>query len=198
MPSLFRVVIADFLDDSSVESPILEGVADVVLARAASEAELSPFLPSADILILNHEIAMLGEQSLAMAKKCRGIVRAGVGYNNVDVAAASAAGSWSATCPIMAPRKWPTTRSCSCWPPPAALVPAHQAILRGEWDYRVVAGSPRLRGKTLGLVGMGRIGTATALRAKAFGLDVVFFDPHVPPGTEKAIGVQAGRLDLRP
>jgi C-terminal binding protein len=48
----------------------------------------------------------------------------------------------------------------------------------------------RVRGTTLGLVGMGRIGTATALRAKAFGFDVVFFDPALPDGTHKALGVR--------
>jgi len=55
---------------------------------------------------------------------------------------------------------------------------------------RVGAGTRRLRGLTLGLVGCGRIGTATALRAKAFGLDVVFYDPHAPAGLDKALGVR--------
>src|SRR5262249_16473240 len=56
--------------------------------------------------------------------------------------------------------------------------------------YRTAVGSPRLRGKTIGLVGCGRIGTATALRAKAFGLDAVFFDPLVPQGLDKALGIR--------
>ena len=47
----------------------------------------------------------------------------------------------------------------------------------------------RLRGSTLGIVGMGRIGTATALRAKPFGIDVAFYDPYVPDGTDKALGL---------
>ena len=57
------------------------------------------------------------------------------------------------------------------------LVPSHEAIRAGTWDYRTAMGAPRLRGKTFGVVGCGRIGTATALRAKALGLDVVFYDP---------------------
>ena len=52
-----------------------------------------------------------------------------------------------------------------------------------------------LLGKTMGIVGLGRIGTAAALRAKAFGFRVVFFDPHVPTGTHKALGIErAGTL----
>jgi phosphoglycerate dehydrogenase-like enzyme len=48
----------------------------------------------------------------------------------------------------------------------------------------------RIRGTTLGIVGLGRIGTATALRAKAFGLEVVAYDPYVPRGQEIAVGVR--------
>src|SRR5262249_8971426 len=67
------------------------------------------------------------------------------------------------------------------------LIPSHSAIRAGEWDYRTAIGTPRLRGKTLGLVGCGRIGSATPLRAKAFGLDVVFYDPPLPQGVDKAL-----------
>jgi phosphoglycerate dehydrogenase-like enzyme len=54
----------------------------------------------------------------------------------------------------------------------------------------VVFGSPRLRGRTLGLVGCGRIGTAMALRAKALGLRVVAYDPYRPDGLDKALGIE--------
>ena len=60
----------------------------------------------------------------------------------------------------------------------------------GQWDYLAGRDTPRLRGKTLGLVGCGRIGSATALRAKAFGLDVAFYDPHLPSGWDKALGIR--------
>jgi phosphoglycerate dehydrogenase-like enzyme len=60
----------------------------------------------------------------------------------------------------------------------------------GTWDYLAGRDTPRLRGKTLGIIGCGRIGSAMALRAKAFGLDVVFYDPLIPPGLEKALGIR--------
>ena len=46
-----------------------------------------------------------------------------------------------------------------------------------------------MRGEVLGIVGMGRIGTATVLRAKAFGFEIVFYDPFVPAGLDKALGL---------
>ena len=60
----------------------------------------------------------------------------------------------------------------------------------GEWLYTQVAPLQRLRGRVFAIVGLGRIGTATALRAKALGMDVVFYDPHLPDGRDKAIGVR--------
>ena len=48
----------------------------------------------------------------------------------------------------------------------------------------------RLRGEVFGVIGLGRIGTATALRAKALGMRVLFFDPHLPDGVDKAVGVE--------
>ena len=70
------------------------------------------------------------------------------------------------------------------------LVPCHEAIKAGTWHYQTAVGTPRLRGKTPGLIGCGRIGTATAVRAKALGLDVVFYDPHLRQGMDKALGIR--------
>lgn len=55
--------------------------------------------------------------------------------------------------------------------------------------FRCLQGCARIRGDTLGLVGMGRIGTAVAMRAKGFGLNVVFYDPYLPDGIDRALGL---------
>lgn len=61
-----------------------------------------------------------------------------------------------------------------------------------QWNTRLAAGlhARRLNGKTLGLIGFGKIGKATALRAKAFGLNVIFYDPNLEDGIDKALGVK--------
>jgi phosphoglycerate dehydrogenase-like enzyme len=58
------------------------------------------------------------------------------------------------------------------------------------WKIETSAKMRRLRTQTFGIVGLGRIGTAAALRAKAFGFRVMFFDPNVPSGTHKAVGIE--------
>lgn len=72
----------------------------------------------------------------------------------------------------------------------AAAAEAGDAAHGSDGVARLAAGTVRLRGVTLGLLGCGRIGSAAALRAKVFGFDVVFFDPHAPSGHEKTLGVR--------
>ncbi|MHB8899054.1 MAG: C-terminal binding protein, partial [Thermoguttaceae bacterium] len=61
---------------------------------------------------------------------------------------------------------------------------------RGAWDYTNAVPLTRLRGSVFGIVGLGRIGTAAAVRAKALGMDVVFYDPYKPDGYDRALGIR--------
>jgi C-terminal binding protein len=196
MSSAFTVVVTDFLDETLVEAPILGDLARIELARATDEESLLAYLPAADALITYHEIALLGESTFASAPRCKCVVRAGVGYNNVDRAAAARHGVIVCNVPDYGTEEVADHAIMFLLALARQLVPSHEAIRAGGWDYRTALGAPRLRGKTLGLVGCGRIGTATALRAKAFGLDVLFYDPFVPQGLDKALGIRrVHRLD---
>jgi len=196
MAERFRVLVADFLDDATVETPLLEDLARIEIAGAADEAELADRLPGADAIILYHDLSRLSDASLALAGRCRGIVRAGVGFNNVDIAAAGRRGIVVCNIPDYGTEEVADHSIGLMLAVARQFHPCDAAIRAGRWDYRTALAAPRLRGKTLGLVGCGRIGAATALRAKAFGLDVVFFDPFLPDGAEKALGVRrVRRLD---
>lgn len=189
-PADSHVVITDFLDEATIEAPILGDIARITLAGACDEAGLAPYLGDADVLILFHEIATVGEATFARAPRCKGIIRAGVGYNNVDRAAAAKHGVIVCNVPDYGTEEVADHAIMFLLALARKLLPCDAAIRGGRWDYVTALGTPRLRGKTLGLVGCGRIGTATAIRAKAFGLDVVFFDPSVPQGTDKALGIR--------
>ncbi len=190
MSKPFCVLVADFLKDSAVESPVLEDLAQIELAGASDESELAEHLPRADAILLFHDIPMLSDASIALAERCRGIVRAGVGYNNIDLDAANRRGILVCNVPDYGTEEVADHALMLLLALARRLLPTYDAIRTGDWNLELAHGIPRLRGRTLGLVGCGRIGSATALRAKAFGLDVVFFDPHVAPGMEKALGVR--------
>ena len=189
-PHRFTVLVADFLDESSVESPVLEDIARLVLCRATREEELADRLPEADAIMLFHDIPHLGEASFSRAARCKCVVRAGVGYNNIDLAAASRHGVIVCNVPDYGTEEVADHAILFLLALARRLVPCHQAIRAGNWHYETAVGTPRLRGKTLGLIGCGRIGTATALRAKALGLDVVFYDPYLRQGMDKALGIR--------
>ena len=189
-PGRHTVLVADFLDESSVESAVLDDIATLVLCRATREEELACHLPGANAIMLFHDIPHLGEASFARAPRCKCVVRAGVGYNNVDRAAASRHGVVVCNVPDYGTEEVADHAIMFLLALVRRLMPCHQAIRSGTWHYQTAVGSPRLRGKTLGLIGCGRIGTATALRAKPLGLDVVFYDPHLRHGMDKALGIR--------
>jgi D-3-phosphoglycerate dehydrogenase len=190
MAERFTVLIADFLDETSIESAILGDIAQLTMARAMDESELSDFLPGADALLIYHAIARIGEFSFARASRCRCVVRAGVGYDNVDVDAATRHGVIVCNVPDYGTEEVADHAIMFLLALARRLVSSHQAIRGGTWNYQSALGTPRLRGKTLGLVGCGRIGSAAALRAKALGLDVVFYDPYLRQGMDKALGIR--------
>ena len=195
MPSApFTVVAADFLEETRVESPILQDIARFVLARAREESGLVEEVADADAILLFHDIPMLGEATFAAAPKLKGIVRAGVGYNNVDLDAANRRGIFVCNVPDYGTEEVADHAILFLLAIARRLVPCHDAIRQGTWHYESAVPTPRLRGKTLGIIGCGRIGTATALRARAFGLDVVFYDPNLPEGVDKALGIRRAHV----
>ena len=190
MPDRFHVLIADFLDETSIESTVLDDIADITMARASDESELAAYLPQTDAIIVFHDLSILGESSFSRAPRCRGAVRAGVGYNNIDLDAATKHGVVVCNVPDYGSEEVADHAIMFLLALVRRLLPSHEAIRSGTWDYRSAMGTPRLRGKTFGVVGCGRIGTATALRAKALGLDVVFYDPYLRQGMDKALGIR--------
>jgi len=190
MPPRPKVVITDFLRDASVEIPVLGDVADVVVAAASRESDLAPHLAEAEALIVFHDIARMTDATFAAAPRCRVIVRAGVGYNNVDLVAAGRRGIAVCNVPDYGTEEVADHAILLLLAVARHLRASDASIREGHWDYLVGRETSRLRGKTLGLVGLGRIGIATAVRAKAFGLDVAFHDPHIASGLDKALGIR--------
>lgn len=70
----------------------------------------------------------------------------------------------------------------------ANMVREGKKICGPEGLREAASGSARIRGDTLGIVGLGRVGSAVALRAKVFGFNVIFYDPYLPDGVEKSLG----------
>ena len=113
-----------------------------------------------------------------------------MGYDNVDIKAAGEKGIAVCNVPDYGTEEVADHAVMLLLAIARRLIPCYDDIRSGGWQPNHVFGAPRLRGKTVGLIGCGRIGTAAALRFKALGLRVLFYDPFATPGLDKAIGME--------
>ena len=136
MAKRFTVLIADFLDETSIESAVLDDLAQLVMAHATEESQLEKYLPQADAIMLFHDLSILSELSFSRAPRCRGVVRAGVGYNNVDVESASRHGVVVCNVPDYGTEEVADHAIMFLLALARRLVISHEAIRAGNWDYR--------------------------------------------------------------
>ena len=166
----------------------------VVLPKRLSEAELLPLVADAVALVVRSETKVT-RKVIEAAPLLRVVGRAGVGIDNVDVEAATQRGVVVMNTPggnTISTAELSFTMILGL----ARKVPqAHGSMAAGKWDRKQFQGV-ELAGKTLGVLGMGRIGTEVARRALAFGMKVVGYDPFLTEARAKALGVElAADLD---
>jgi D-3-phosphoglycerate dehydrogenase/C-terminal binding protein len=187
-----RVYITDFLTgDLAVEHRILGELADVVALGAEREEQLRGRIEDAACLMVYHFLG-IGAETIARLQQCRLIVRCGVGIDNVDCAAARQRGIAVANVPDYGTEDVADTALGLILGLARGthFLNSRLRAGRGPWIYAQAVPLYRLRGRTLGIVGLGRVGTALAHRAKALGLDVAFYDPYLADGWDRAQGVR--------
>ena len=160
----------------------------VVLPKRLPEAELIPLVADATALVVRSETKVT-RKIIEAAKQLRVVGRAGVGVDNVDIEAATQHGTVVMNTPggnTVTTAELTFTMLLSL----ARKVPqAAATMIAGKWDRKLFQGV-ELQGKTLGVLGMGRIGTEVAKRAIAFGMKVVAYDPYLTEDRAKAIGAE--------
>ena len=187
-----KVVVSDFiLEPLETERRILGDLADVVALDARSEDDLNGRIEDADAIMVYHFISLTG-RTIARLKQCKLIVRCGAGYDNVDRDAAARHGIPVANVPDYGTEDVADTAIGLMLSLTRGIHFLNSRLVRGEgaWSYTQAQPVQRLRGRLFGILGLGRIGTASALRAKALGMDVMFYDPYVPDGRDKSLGVR--------
>jgi D-3-phosphoglycerate dehydrogenase/C-terminal binding protein len=192
MSERFRVMITDFVTGPlETERRILGGIADVIALDASSEEQIAGAIDEADAIMMYHTVSITAK-TIQRLKHCKLIVRCGVGYDNVDWRLARERGIDVANVPDYGTEEVADS-AIGMMLALARGVMQFNSLLRdrkGEWIYKQAQPLWRLRGRVLGIIGLGRIGTAAALRAKALGMDVAFYDPFVPDGRDKSLGVR--------
>ena len=188
----FRVVIADLISGSpDAEQEVLGDLAEVAALNVADEDDLAGRIEDADALLVYHYIN-LSRRTIARLARCRVIVRCGVGFDNVDHLFARERGIPVCNVPDYGTEDVADAAIGMVLALTRGIVYLN-SLLRareGIWSYTQALSLQRLRGRTFAIVGLGRIGTAAALRAKALGMDVAFTDPYRQDGYEKSLGIR--------
>ena len=189
----YKVLISDSLSKEAVEILQKEKEFSVDVNTKMTPEELKKAIREYDALVVRSSTKVTKE-IIEAADKLKIVGRAGVGLDNVDVDAASKKGVIVVNTPAgntisTAEHAFTMMLALSRNIPQADL-----SMKRGEWERKKFMGH-EVYGKTLGIIGLGRIGTEVAKRALAFGMKVLAYDPYLSMDKAKELGIEPAGLD---
>ena len=185
------MLIADKLAESTVAA--LGDQVEVRWVDGPDRPKLLEAVADADALLVRSATTVDAEV-IAAAPRLKIIARAGVGLDNVDVEAATAAGVLVVNAPTSNIHS-AAEHALALMLSAARQIPAADATLREHAWKRSAFNGTEIYGKTVGVVGLGRIGQLVAQRLAAFGTHVVAYDPYVPPARAAQLGIELLPLD---
>jgi D-3-phosphoglycerate dehydrogenase len=184
---MMKILVADKISPSGVAFLRNQPDFEVLEAYQSSEEEIVGLVEDVDAIVVRSE-TRINRAVIEAASRLRVVGRAGVGVDNIDVEAATERGIVVMNTPtgntVATAELTFTHMLCGARPVPQAA-----AMMReGKWDRKEFSGTELYR-KTLGIVGLGRIGSEVARRAQAFGMRVVAHDPFLAPSRAKAMQI---------
>ncbi|HRI15631.1 MAG TPA: NAD(P)-dependent oxidoreductase [Verrucomicrobiota bacterium] len=159
-----------------------------VLPKRLSEAELIAIVGNVDALVVRSETKVT-KKILEAAPQLKVVGRAGVGVDNVDYETATQRGVVVMNTPAGNTISTAELTFFLLGALARKIPAAHGTMAGGKWDRKAFQGT-ELFGKTLGVLGMGRIGTEVARRAQVFGMRVIAYDPFLSEARAKQLGVE--------
>ena len=186
------VLIAEELSSATLDA--LGPDFEVRNCDGANRAELLAALGAGVDAVLIRSATKMDGEAIAAAKGLKVIARAGVGLDNVDIPAATAAGVMVVNAPTSNIVSAAELAISLLLASARFISPAHAALKAGKWARSKYTGA-ELFEKNLGVVGFGRIGQLVAHRMQAFGMNVIAYDPYLQPAKAAQLGVELVELD---
>ncbi|HEY8483708.1 MAG TPA: phosphoglycerate dehydrogenase, partial [Longimicrobiales bacterium] len=191
--AVYRVLLADNIDSEGLEPLRADGRFEIEVRTGLKGEELARAIAGFDAVIVR-SATRITREALAYADRLKVIGRAGVGVDNIDVEAATERG--------IAVLNAPSGNTISAAELTMALLlalvrripAADRSMKAGEWDRKSFSGI-ELYGKTLGLIGAGRIGREVAKRARAFEMRVIAYDPYLTEEQARALDIERASFD---
>jgi D-3-phosphoglycerate dehydrogenase len=188
-----KILIADRISPIGVDLFKSEEGFEVIEAYGSTPEQLLEIVKDVDAIALRSDTRVTAEV-VAAAPKLKVVGRAGVGVDNIDIEAATDGGVIVMNTPTgntLATAELTFTHMLAGTRP---IVQASASMTAGRWDRKLYTGS-ELNGKTLGVLGMGRIGAEVAKRAQAFNMTVLGYDPYLTESRANTLGVKLSTLD---
>src|SRR5215212_3920620 len=183
-----KILVADSISERGIEEMARGGALEVSVETGLSEAALVERIPEFSAIVVRSQTKVTAPMINA-ATRLRVIGRAGVGVDNVDVEAATRRGVIVMNAPLCNTIST-AEHAFSLLLSVARKIPQADALLRGgKWDRKNLEGV-ELFNKTLGVIGMGRIGSELSRRAIAFGMRVLAFDPYLSASRARTLQVE--------
>ncbi len=185
------VLIAEELSPATVEA--LGPDFEIRHCDGADRTALLPAIADVDAILVR-SATKVDAEAIAAARRLKVVARAGVGLDNVDVKAATQAGVMVVNAPtsnIVSAAELAVALLLAC---ARNIAPANAALKAGQWKRSAYSGV-ELTDKTVGVVGLGRIGLLVAQRLSAFGVKLVAYDPFVQPARAAQLGIRMLSLD---
>ncbi|MDQ1909455.1 phosphoglycerate dehydrogenase [Paenibacillus sp. GD4] len=190
---MFKVLVMDGISDMGIQ--LLYDAPDVEVEKknGLSEDELVAIIDGYDALLVR-SATKVTERIMNASSRLKVVGRAGVGVDNIDLEAATKRGivvinapdgNTIATCELTFAMMMSIARS---------IPQAYKKTVSGEWDRKTFVGV-ELRNKVLGIMGMGRIGSEVAKRAKVFGMEVMGYDPFLTEERAEKIGIKLATVN---
>src|SRR3954451_24912205 len=188
---MHRILIADSLDPAGL-TLLKESGADVHVLSAEDKPRIKEILPDFDALVVRSATTVTADL-LQAGKKLKVVGRAGIGVDNVDVAAATELGILVVNAPT-ANLMSATEHTFALLLSLARRVPEADASMKaGEWNRKLTG--VELKDKTLGIIGFGRIGQRVADRARGFEMKILAYDPFLDAAAARKLEVELLPLD---
>ncbi|MFQ3225728.1 MAG: D-3-phosphoglycerate dehydrogenase [Lentimonas sp.] len=188
-----KILVADRISPIGVDLFKAEAGFEVIEAYGSTPEQLLELVKDVDAIALRSDTRVTAEV-VAAAPKLKVVGRAGVGVDNIDIEAATDGGVIVMNTPsgnTLATAELTFTHIlCGA----RSIVQASASMKAGRWDRKLYTGS-ELSEKTLGVLGMGRIGAELAKRAQAFNMSVIAYDPYLTESRAKTLGVTQATLD---
>ncbi len=185
------VLIAEELSPATVEA--LGPDFEVRHCDGANRGELLPAIADVDAILVR-SATKVDAEAIAASRRLKVIARAGVGLDNVDVAAATQAGVMVVNAPTSNIGSAAELSVALLLASARNVAPANEALKGGAWKRSKYTGV-ELADKVVGVVGLGRIGMLVAQRLSAFGVTLIAYDPYVQPARAAQIGIRMVSLD---